>query len=172
MVLGLTGFGSSGRLVLQIAKALYPDIAVFVFARSAVERQIAMKLGADWAGDTEDTAPQLISAMIDTTPAWAPVLAALRQLAPAGRLIINAIRKEATDQHLLAGLDYTGQLWMEKSIQSVANVTRADVRHMLQLATVHDFSIELQEYPLHQAGLALQAIKSGDIRSSAVLKIK
>ena len=171
-VLGLTGFGSSGRLVLQMAKALYPALAVYVFARSAVERQIALQLGADWAGDTEDTAPRPVSAIIDTTPAWAPVLAALRQLAPAGSLIINAIRKETADQHLLAGLDYTRQLWMEKSIQSVANVTRDDVRQMLQLAAQHDFSTVVKEYPLHEAGLALQTIKSGDIRSSAVLKIR
>jgi len=169
--LGLTGFGSSGRLVLQMAKALHPRIPVHVFARSALERQIALQLGADWVGDTEDEAPQRLSAIIDTTPAWQPVLAALRQLAPGGRLVINAIRKQADDRHLLAGLDYSSQLWLEKSVQSVANVTRADVRNMLQLAATHEFRITVDEYSLQQAGQALRAIKSGNIQAAAVLKI-
>jgi len=170
-VLGLTGFGSSGRLVLQMAKAIYPKVRVHVFARSALERQIALQLGADWIGDTEDEPPQLSSAIIDTTPAWQPVLAALRQLAPGGKLVINAIRKQADDRHLLAGLDYSSQLWLEKSIQSVANVTRDDVRSMLQLAATHPFRISVNEYSLQQAGQALQAIKSGDIQAAAVLRI-
>jgi len=170
-VLGLTGFGSSGRLVLQMAKALYPKMPVHVFARSAPERQIALELGADWVGDTEAEPPQLLSAVIDTTPAWQPVLAALRQLAPGGRLIINAIRKQTDDQHLLASLDYSSQLWLEKSVQSVANVTRADVRNILRLAATHEFQISVKEYPLQQAGQALRAIKSGNIQAAAVLKI-
>lgn len=169
--LGLTGFGSSGRLVLQMAKALHPQCQVFVFARNATERRLALEMGADWAGDTGDSAPNLCHAIIDTTPAWRPVLAALAQLAPGGRLIINAIRKEASDQALLAGLNYSRQLWMEKSIQSVANVTREDVRAMLRLAATHELRIDVEEYALQDAGKALQAIRAGDVRKSAVLNL-
>jgi len=94
-VLGLTGFGSSGHLVLQLAKHLYPRSPVVVFARSPRERAFALELGADWSGDTEDRPPQAPAAIIDTTPAWWPVLCALEHLRPGGRLVINAIRKEA-----------------------------------------------------------------------------
>lgn len=170
--LGLTGFGSSGRLVLQMALALYPLIKVFVFARSETERQLALELGASWAGDTEASAPELCDAIVDTTPAWKPVLAALRQLVPGGRLVINAIRKESGDQHLLSKLDYSKQLWMEKSIRSVANVTRQDVRAVLRLAAANDFNIEIQEYALQDAQQALLAIRNGDIRQSAVLNLR
>jgi propanol-preferring alcohol dehydrogenase len=170
--LGLTGFGSSGRLVLQMARVLYPQIPVFVFARSEAERQLALELGASWAGDTAASAPEQCDAIIDTTPAWRPVLAALRQLAPGGRLVINAIRKESGDRNLLSELDYSEQLWMEKSIRSVANVTRADVRGMLQLAVANEFSIDVQEYALEDAQQALLAIRGGDIRKTAVLNLR
>jgi len=169
--LGLTGFGSSGRLVLQMAQALYPQLPVYVFARSETERRLALDLGASWAGDTDESGPEPCDAIIDTTPVWKPVLAALRQLAPGGRLVINAIRKEAADRHLLGELDYTEQLWMEKSVRSVANITRADVRGMLRLAAEHDFKIDVKEYALEDAQQALLAIQKGDIRHSAVLRL-
>jgi propanol-preferring alcohol dehydrogenase len=95
--LGLTGFGGSGHLVLQMARHLYPDAKLYVFARSAAERQFALELGADWAGDTEESPPSAPHAIIDTTPAWRPVLAALAGLRPGGRLVIDAIRKESGD---------------------------------------------------------------------------
>ena len=170
--LGLTGFGSSGRLMLQMALALNPQVLVFVFARSESERQMALELGASWAGDTAASAPEPCDAIIDTTPAWKPVLSALRQLAPGGRLVINAIRKEVGDRHLLSELEYSEQLWMEKSVRSVANVTRADVRGMLRLAAANEFSIDIQEYALEDAQQALRAIRSGDIRKSAVLNLR
>jgi propanol-preferring alcohol dehydrogenase len=170
--LGLTGFGSSGRLVLQMAKALYPNLCVYVFARNPDERQLALRLGADWAGNTTDPAPTLCEAVIDTTPAWRPVLEALRQLAPGGRLIINAIRKESGDRHLLSELDYGEQLWMEKSIRSVANVTRQDVRAMLELAANHQFIIEVEEFALEDAERALLAISTGHVQKSAVLNLR
>ncbi|MDH3439306.1 MAG: alcohol dehydrogenase catalytic domain-containing protein, partial [Gammaproteobacteria bacterium] len=71
--LGLTGFGGSGHLVLQLARHLYPDGEVYVFARSQRERKFALELGADWAGDTSESPPEPPDAIIDTTPAWTPV---------------------------------------------------------------------------------------------------
>ncbi len=112
-ILGLTGFGGSGHLVLQMAQHLYPDSPVYVFARSEREREFAMELGATWSGDTNDQPPQTLHAIIDTTPAWLPVLSALRNLRPGGRLVINAIRKEDTDKSLMAGIDYADHLWQE-----------------------------------------------------------
>jgi len=100
--LGLTGFGASGHLVLKAAQYLYPRSPVFVFARSAGEQSFARELGAAWAGDTEDAPPGLLDAIIDTTPAWRPVVAALERIAPGGRLVINAIRKVDRDKSALA----------------------------------------------------------------------
>ena len=82
--LGLTGFGASAHLVLQAARFLFPSSRVYVFARSASEREFARELGAAWAGGTEEAPPELLDAVIDTTPAWRPVVAALAALAPGG----------------------------------------------------------------------------------------
>ena len=96
--LGLTGFGASGHLVLKIVRHRYPESRVYVFARSEAERVFARELGAAWAGDTLETAPEKLHAIIDTTPAWTPVVEALKNLVPGGRLVINAIRKEEDDK--------------------------------------------------------------------------
>lgn len=170
-VLGLTGFGGSGHIVLQLAKALYPASPVYVFARSPAEREFALELGADWAGDTQETPPQAPRAIIDTTPAWKPVLAALARLRPGGRLVINAIRKEDTDRDLLAGLDYERQLWMEKEIKTVANVTRRDIAEFLPIAARIPIRVATETYPLEGANRALMELRAGHIRGAKVLKI-
>ena len=170
-VLGLTGFGGSGHLVLQLAKHLYPASKVLVFARSEQERAFAMELGADWAGDTAEVPPEPPHAIIDTTPAWAPVLAALKCLRPGGRLVINAIRKEAGDQELLASLNYEEHLWMEKEIKSVANVTRADLEAFLPVAAAVPLRIEVQQFSLEKANEALLELRNGHVRGAKVLNI-
>lgn len=169
--LGLTGFGASGHLVLQLARHLYPDSSIYVFARSAGEREFARQLGADWAGDTTDPAPRKLDAIIDTTPAWLPVLAAMEALAPGGRLVINAIRKEAGDQGVLADLDYDRHLWREKTLQTVANVTRSDVSECLRLAAQIPLRPHVTPYDLEQANVALLELKSGGIRGAKVLRL-
>ena len=170
-VLGLTGFGSSGHLVLQLAKHLYPRSPVVVFARSPGERAFALELGADWSGDTEDRPQEAPAAIIDTTPAWKPVLCALERLRPGGRLVINAIRKEAADRHLLAEIRYEDHLWMEKEIKSVANVTHHDLAAFLPIAAAVPLHVEVECYPLEKANEALRALKAGHVRGARVLRI-
>jgi alcohol dehydrogenase, propanol-preferring len=169
--LGLTGFGASGHLVLKMVRHRYPNSRVFVFARAEAERAFALELGAAWAGDTAEPAPEGLRAIIDTTPAWAPVVEALRNLEPGGRLVINAIRKEDRDKEALLRLDYPTHLWHEKEIKSVANVTRADVREFLQLAAEVPIEPEVQEYPLEDANRALVELKSKHVRGAKVLRI-
>ena len=169
--LGLTGFGGSGHLVLQLSKHLYPDSPVFVFARSPKEQAFALELGADWAGDTEDRPPDEPRAIIDTTPAWKPVLAALERLAPGGRLVINAIRKEAGDAALMAGIRYEDHLWHEKEIKTVANVTHYDIAAFLPTAAEAGLHVETETYRLEEANRALVDLKRGDIRGAKVLAI-
>ena len=168
-ILGLTGFGASGHQVLKLARFLYPSSPVFVFARNGLDREFALSLGAHWAGDTADDPPELCSSIIDTTPAWRPVLAALERLRPGGRLVINAIRKEGGDSALLAGISYEHHLWMEKEVKSVANITRADVSTFLDIAGRMKLKPEVQCYPLGEANRAVLDVRHGRSRGAAVL---
>ncbi|PKN18431.1 MAG: alcohol dehydrogenase [Deltaproteobacteria bacterium HGW-Deltaproteobacteria-6] len=169
--LGLTGFGASAHLVLQLARHLYPDSRIFVFARAASERNFALDLGSAWAGDTGEKSPQKLSAIIDTTPVWKPVLEALENLAPGGRLVINAIRKEETDKEQLLRLDYPLHLWQEKEIKSVANVARRDIEEFLEFAARIPIIPDIEEYPFADANRALAELKAGQIRGAKVLKM-
>jgi propanol-preferring alcohol dehydrogenase len=169
--LGLTGFGASAHLVLKMVRFQMPDCRVYVFARSAHEQAFARSLGAVWAGDTCQESPERLHAIIDTTPAWRPVVEALGNLEAGGRLVINAIRKEALDQGVLQELDYPRHLWMEKEIQSVANVTRRDVTEFLQLAACIPVKPELTTYDLKDANRALLELKQRRIRGAKVLLI-
>mgnify|MGYP002630316831 CR=1 FL=1 len=169
--LGLTGFGASAHLVMQLVKYRFPDTRVYVFARSERQREFAISLGATWTGSIDATAPVPLHAIIDTTPAWQPVMEALRNLAPGGRLVINAIRKEEFDKHTLLSMDYPAHLWMEKEIKSVANVTRSDVTEFLQLAAESGLKPAIEEFPLADANAALMGQSLGDGRGARVLRM-
>lgn len=169
--LGLTGFGASAHLVLEMVRHRYPNSKVFVFARSAKERAFSRELGAVWAGDTEEESPEKLDSIIDTTPVWKPVVEALKNLEPGGRLVINAIRKEEVDKAYLLRLDYPAHLWMEKEIKSVANVARSDVRGFLELAAEMSIRPEVQVFALEETNEALAELKAGKIRGAKVLKI-
>jgi alcohol dehydrogenase, propanol-preferring len=168
--LGLTGFGASAHLVLKMVKHRYPNVRVFVFARSERERWFARELGAEWSGETNAPLSERLDAIIDTTPAWMPVVEALKNLAPGGRLVVNAIRKEDGDKGALLNLDYPRHLWMEKEIKSVANVARNDVQDFLQLASGMRIKPEVEEYALKEANSALLELKAGKIRGAKVLR--
>lgn len=169
--LGLMGFGGSNHLVLKLAKHKFPNSPIFVFSRNPAEREFALSLGAAWSGAIDQDPDAWLDAIIDTTPVWGPVSEALKFLSPGGRLVINAIRKETSDREVLSRLDYPSQLWMEKEIKSVANVTRADVREFLQLAAQAHIKPEFQEYELKDANVALMEMKQGKIRGAKVLRI-
>jgi propanol-preferring alcohol dehydrogenase len=169
--LGLMGFGGSNHIVLKTAKHKYPNSSIFVFTRNPSEREFALALGAAWSGAINETPPRELDAIIDTTPVWGPIGEALKVLSPGGRLVINAIRKEESDKEVLLKLDYPSQLWMEKEIKSVANVTRQDVREFLQLAAEANIRPEFQEYELQNANQALLEMKQGKILGAKVLLI-
>jgi propanol-preferring alcohol dehydrogenase len=169
--LGLMGFGGSNHLVLKLAKYKFPKSNIFVFSRNPAEQEFSLSLGAAWAGAIDEHPPERLDAVIDTTPVWGPVSEALKRLSPGGRLVINAIRKEESDKQILSNLDYSSQLWMEKEIKSVANVTRADVREFLSLAAEAGIKPEFQEYELADANRALIEMKQGKIRGAKVLWI-
>lgn len=169
--LGLTGFGGSGHQVLQLAKYLYPESEIYVFARDEDSRNFARKLGATWTGTTESHTPYPLDAIIDTTPAWKPVVEAMKNLAPGGRLVINAIRKESGDQDYLQNLNYHEDLWMEKEIKSVANITADDIRNFLPIAANIPIRPTVEIYDLKDANKAIIDLKRGPVRGAKVLRI-
>lgn len=169
--LGLMGFGASAHIVLKMIKHDYPQSKIFVFARSEAEREFAKHLGAVWAGNTTDETPEKLNYIIDTTPVWMPVVEALKNLKPGGRLVINAIRKEEADKSYLMNLNYPEHLWMEKEIKSVANVSASDIREFLRVAADMNLKPEYQEYPLEDANFALTELKKGKIKGAKVLKM-
>jgi propanol-preferring alcohol dehydrogenase len=169
--LGLTGFGASAHIVLKLVRHVYPNTGIFVFSRSEAERVFAIELGAAWSGEIGETAPEKLDCIIDTTPAWRPVVEALNNLAPGGRLVINAIRKEEGDKAELLQLDYPAHLWMEKEIKSVANVSRKDVSEFLELAGRIPIRPDYQEYPLEEANRALMELKGRKIRGAKVISM-
>ena len=169
--LGLTGFGGSAHLVLPLARHLYPNSPVCVFARDGESQAFARGLGADWAGDTAARAPYPLQAIVDTTPAWKPVVEALANLRPGGRLVINAIRKETGDQDYLQRLSYHDHLWMEKEVKTVANITRRDLAEFLPIAAQIPLRPTLQTYSLEEANLALSDLKRGPVKGAKVLLI-
>ncbi len=169
--IGLTGFGAAGHLSLKTIRYLYPDSRIFVFARSKEEQAFAKELEAYWTGDTEDRPFELLYAIIDTTPAWKPIVEAMKNLEPGGRLVINAIRKEDRDKDVLLELDYGKHLWMEKEIKSVANVSRKDIIEFLEIAAKAPIRSEIQEYAFEDANIVLFELKMRKIRGAKVLLV-
>lgn len=170
-ILGLMGFGGSAHLVLQVAQYLFPQSPVYVFARDRASRELAMKMGATWEGDISDRPPHPANAIIDTTPAWKPIVEALASLARGGRLVINAIRKEETDKDELLKLSYHEHLWMEREIKTVANVTHFDVREFLETAAKIPIRPVIQTYRLEDANKALIDLKRRPVRGAKVLVV-
>lgn len=169
--IGLVGFGASGHLVLKLIKALFPFSKVFVFARNPIQKELALSLGAFWAGDIDEEPPRKLHCAIDTTPVWKPPLSVLKHLVPGGRLVINAIRKEDYDKEAFLNLDYARDLWMEKEIKTVANVTRKDIKEFLQIAETFNIRPEIEVYSFEKANQALKDIKNKKIKGAKVLKL-
>jgi len=169
--LGLTGFGASAHLVAQLARHRFPESDLYVFARDPDQRRFALELGAAWAGDTADRSPVALKAIIDTTPVWKPVVEALPNLEPGGRLVINAIRKEDVDKEQLLRINYHDDLWMEREIKTVANITRFDIAEFLPLAAEIPIRPQVETYPLSDANRALYELRRGAGRGAKVLVI-
>ncbi len=170
--LGLIGFGASNHLVLKMAKFLYPSSKIFVFSRTANERNLALNLGATWAGNFDENPPEKLNSAIDTTPVWDPPIKVLKHLKPGGRLVINAIRKENSDKGSLLNLNYAEDLWLEREIKSVANITRKDIEEFLSLVERASLKPEIELYSFDKANQALKDIKERRIKGAKVLRVE
>ena len=169
--LGLLGFGASSHLILKLVNHIFPDSDVFVFTRNPKEQRFSIELGAKWSGNIDERPPVLIHSIIDSTPAWKPIVKSLENLEPGGRLVINAIRKETNDKDWLLNLEYASHLWMEKEIKSVANVTKKDIKEFLDLAAKYSIRPEYQVYNLEDANQALVELKDRKVHGAKVLRI-
>ena len=165
--IGLFGFGASAHIVIQIITHKYPACKVFVFTRSQSHRQLALKLGADWAGVPNETPPTLLNKAIDFTPVGESVMYALDALAKGARVVINAIRKTTP----IPQMDYARYLWGEREIKSVANVTPRDAEEFLPLAAEIPIVPQVEVYGLAEANKALIRLKEGKVHGAAVLSI-
>jgi propanol-preferring alcohol dehydrogenase len=166
--IGLFGFGASAHIVIQILKHKFPDNPVFVFTKTEKHAELAKNLGAVWTGCSGDDPGQKLNKIMDFTPVGECDKDALAVLAPGGRLVINAIRKETP----IPPMDYTEYLWLEREIKSVANVTRRDAEEFLPIAAEIPIQPTVEEFPLEQANDVLLKIKKSELRAAAVLKIE
>ncbi len=159
--LGLYGFGASARLAIQVARAW--GVEAYVATRSAAERDRALELGAAWAGDYAERPPVALDAAVTFAPVGSVVAAAVRALDRGGVVAINAIHLDG-----LPAMPYQ-DLWWERSIRSVANVTRDDAREFLDIAARIGIRTDTETHPLAEANLALARLAAGEVTGTAVL---
>ncbi len=159
--LGLYGFGASARLALQVARAW--GVEAYVATRSAADRERARELGAAWAGGYDDRPPVGLDAAVTFAPVGSVVAAAVRALDRGGVVAINAIHLDG-----LPAMPYE-DLWWERSVRSVANVTREDAREFLGIAARIGIETDVETHPLAEANLALARLATGELAGTAVL---
>jgi alcohol dehydrogenase, propanol-preferring len=161
--LGLYGFGASATCVIQVA--VHWGLEVHVCTRSVGEREAALTLGAAWAGGYDELPPEPLDAAITFAPSGDVVASALKALDRGGVVAVNAIHLDR-----LPEMPYD-DLWWERSIRSVANVTRDDVREFLALAAAIPVRTRTEVLPLDEVGTALRRLAAGDVSGSFVLRV-
>jgi alcohol dehydrogenase, propanol-preferring len=163
--LGLYGFGASAHIVAQVAA--HEGRRVFAFTRSHDDeaQEFARELGAEWAGSSEEAPPEELDAAIIFAPVGALVPAALRAVARGGRVVCAGIHMSD-----IPSFPYE-ILWGERSVISVANLTRQDGLDFLALAPEVPVRTEVVPFPLEEANEALAALRGGHVRGAAVLVV-
>jgi len=159
--LGLYGFGNSAHVTVQIA--LHRKMRVFVFSRTPANRELAVRMGAEWAGTAEEKPPVQLNAGIVFAPAGPLVTLALSHLRPGGTLALAGITMTDIPQ-----FPYE-ILYGERTLRSVANSTHQDVRDLLKYAGKIPIRTEVCKFPLEEANKALRMMKESRIQGGAVL---
>lgn len=161
--LGIYGFGAAAHIVAQVARYEGRDVFAFTRPGDTDAQEFARSLGAHWAGGSDETPPQELDAAIIFAPIGALVPAALRVVKRGGKVVCGGIHMSD-----IPAFPYH-DLWHERSICSVANLTRRDAEEFLELAPRIPIRTETQTFPLEQANEALDALRSGKLRGAAVL---
>ena len=161
--LGIYGFGNAAHLISQVA--LYQGRELFAFTRpgDSIGQNYARQLGAAWAGGSDEMPPEKLDAAIIFAPVGALVPAALRTLAKGGIVVCGGIHMSDIPSFPYA------DLWGERSICSVANLTRRDGKEFLELASRARVRTETEIFPLRDANSALERFRSGELKGTAVL---
>jgi propanol-preferring alcohol dehydrogenase len=163
--LGLYGFGASAHIVVQLAR--HSGQRVFGFTRGGDEdaRRFALRMGAEWAGDSLAPGPEELDAAIIFAPAGQLVPAALRAVRPGGSVVCAGIHMSD-----IPSFPYE-LLWGERQLRSIANLTRRDGLEFLELAPAVPVRTEVEPFPLEQANEALQRLREGRVNGAAVLDV-
>ncbi len=163
--LALYGFGASAHIVCQVAA--HEGRRVFALTRpgDSEGQEFARGLGAEWAGDSEEGPPEPLEAAIVFAPVGELVPVALRAVAPGGTVVCAGIHMSDIPSFPYA------DLWGERALRSVANLTRADGEELLSLAPAAGIRTVTESFSLERAGAALEALREGRVRGAAVLSV-
>jgi len=163
--IGFYGFGAAAHILCQVA--VHEGRRVFVFTREGDEegQAFARRLGAEWAGASGEAPPEQLDGAIVFAPLGELMTAALRVSAKGARIVSAGIHMSDIPSFPYA------QLWGERSLGSVANLTRRDGEEFLELAPRVRVRTEIEVHPLEEANEAIDSIRSGRLRGAAVLKI-
>lgn len=163
--LGLYGFGAAAHLIAQVAR--HEGVRVFAFTRAGDARaqRFASELGAEWAGGSDEQPPELLDAAILFAPVGELIPAALASVRPAGRVVCAGIHMSD-----VPSFPYR-LLWGERSVTSVANLTRADGAEFMALAARLGLRARVERFPLAEANVALARLRSGALEGAAVLEM-
>ena len=161
--LGLFGFGSAAHMICQVA--VHQGREVYAFTRPGDQRtqEFAKSLGATWAGGTDEVAPVQLDAAIIFAPAGELVPGALKLLAPGGTVVCAGIHMSD-----IPSFPYE-DLWHERTIRSIANLTRRDGEEFIALAPKVPVRTTITKYPLEQAETALADLRAGRFEGTAVI---
>ncbi|HST32763.1 MAG TPA: zinc-dependent alcohol dehydrogenase family protein [Solirubrobacteraceae bacterium] len=161
--IGLYGFGASAHILAQVCSSQGREVYAFTRAGDQQTQAFARELGAVWAGGSQDTPPEPLDAAIIFAPVGSLVPLALAAVAPGGTVVCGGIYMSE-----IPSFPYSA-LWQERSVRSVANLTRADAREFLPLAPQVPVHTHVTTYPLEQANEALADLRAGRFTGAAVL---
>jgi propanol-preferring alcohol dehydrogenase len=163
--LGVYGFGAAAHIITQIAVYQGKQVYAFTSPGDLEKQAFARRLGAAWAGGSNELPPHELDAALIFAPVGALVPAALRAVGRGGVVVCGGIHMSDIPTFPYA------LLWQERMVRSVANLTRQDGEELLKLAQKAGIKAEVQEYPLEQANQALDDLRRGKVQGAAVLVI-
>jgi propanol-preferring alcohol dehydrogenase len=161
--LGIYGFGAAAHIIAQVARYQEREVYAFTSPNDIKAQDFARRIGVKWAGGSDETPPESLDAAIIFAPVGPLVPAALRVLERGGTVVCGGIHMSD-----IPSFPYR-DLWLERTILSVANLTRDDGKEFLALAPKVPVRTETQSFPLEQANDALDALRHGHLTGAAVL---
>jgi propanol-preferring alcohol dehydrogenase len=160
---GIYGFGAAAHIVAQVAHYQNREVYAFTSPGDLVAQKFALEMGAVWAGESDQAAPSELDAAVIFAPVGSLVPTALRSVRKGGVVVCGGIHMSD-----IPSFSYE-ILWGERVLRSVANLTRQDAIDFLELAPKVPVRTRIEEFPLEQANLALEALRSGKLTGAAVL---